>query len=69
MAFLPVAIKKLNGLIENPRFVRVVSVERENIKIEFDDGKLCEIDNWGRVTWLTERLDLNPELATQKAED
>lgn len=68
MEFLPVSIKKLNALIDNPRFVKISSVEDGRIQIEYDDGRVCEIDAWGRVTWLTECLTLNLESKNHEAE-
>ena len=48
--FLPVATRKLNGLIGRNDFIEIIDVVDLKIKIEFKD-KCCVIDNYGRVEW------------------
>ena len=48
--FLPVATRKLNGLIARKDFIEIIDVVDLKIKIEFKD-KYCVIDNYGKVEW------------------
>lgn len=48
--FLPVATRKLNGLIGRNDFVEIIDVVDLKIKIEFKD-KYCVIDNYGKAEW------------------
>ncbi|AIW22570.1 hypothetical protein F0267_00350 [Vibrio coralliilyticus] len=52
MSFERIAITKLNQLLDHANFSKVTSVVEDKIVLLFNANRICEIDKWGRVTWL-----------------
>lgn len=53
MAFERIAVTKLNHLLADAKFSNVASVGDDKITLVFQANRTCEIDKWGRVTWLS----------------
>lgn len=51
MQYLPVTLKTLNTLIKRRDFKKIALVDDGEIKLIFQNGKECTIDQWGRVIW------------------
>lgn len=51
MNWAPIAIRKLNSLINQQDFIQISWVNENSIELKFKT-KSCTIDNSGRVIWL-----------------